>query len=337
MLLYHLAKVKKILNGSQKALFDYCISNSYGTRIIFYFHGVCIKSSDFTKTLWTEIARPKFITSILRERASETSYLLCSCSLCLRNSEAFVLESIMIAILIFVVVHWYLSLFIQTFFHHRYASHGQFTMSPFWEKFFYVLTWIAQGSSYLSPRAYALLHRMHHAYADEEHDPHSPKHFSNALSMIWDTKETYRKIWTGETEVDEKFCKNVPRWDAFERVAHSWVSKACWIALYTGFYVYFAPSWWFFLILPFHYLQAAIHGVIINWGAHKYGYRNYKVKDTSTNLFPWDFLMMGEGLHNNHHKHASSPNFASKWWEFDPSYLVIKLLSLLGIIQIKRA
>ena len=39
-----------------------------------------------------------------------------------------------------------------------------FTMSPFWEKYFYIFTWVTQGSSYLNARAYAILHRMHHAY-----------------------------------------------------------------------------------------------------------------------------------------------------------------------------
>src|SRR5690606_12907043 len=68
------------------------------------------------------------------------------------------------AIIIFFILHWYLSLFVQTFYLHRYAAHRMFSMSPFWEKFFHVLTFIAQGSSYLSPYAYGVLHRMHHAY-----------------------------------------------------------------------------------------------------------------------------------------------------------------------------
>ena len=44
------------------------------------------------------------------------------------------------AILIFFLAHWYLSLFAQTFFLHRYAAHQMFTMSKFWEKVFYFLS-----------------------------------------------------------------------------------------------------------------------------------------------------------------------------------------------------
>ena len=71
-------------------------------------------------------------------------------------------------IFIFFVAHWYLSLFAQTFFLHRYAAHQMFTMNKFWEKVFYILTAVFQGSSFLSPKAYGIMHRLHHAHADTE-------------------------------------------------------------------------------------------------------------------------------------------------------------------------
>ena len=74
------------------------------------------------------------------------------------------------------IAHWYLSLFFQTFFLHRYASHKLYTMSLTWEKIFYIFTFITQGSSFLNPAAYAIMHRKHHVYADTLQDPHSPKY-----------------------------------------------------------------------------------------------------------------------------------------------------------------
>src|SRR5437868_5875201 len=79
-----------------------------------------------------------------------------------------------VIILVFFVAHWQLSVFFQSFFHHRYGAHKQFTMSKRMERVFHFLSWFIQGSSYLSPRAYAILHRMHHAYSDTPNDPHSP-------------------------------------------------------------------------------------------------------------------------------------------------------------------
>ncbi|MBM3427045.1 MAG: acyl-CoA desaturase, partial [Bacteroidetes bacterium] len=90
-------------------------------------------------------------------------------------------------IILFFLLHWYFSLFCQSFFLHRYAAHQMFVMNKYWEKFFYFFTWIWQGSSYLSPRAYAILHRMHHAYSDTPQDPHSPHHTENLFTMMWKT------------------------------------------------------------------------------------------------------------------------------------------------------
>ena len=66
-------------------------------------------------------------------------------------------------IFIFLFSHWFLSLFSQTFFLHRYGAHRMFTLSRPAERMFYFLTFITQGASFLVPRAYAILHRMHHA------------------------------------------------------------------------------------------------------------------------------------------------------------------------------
>jgi stearoyl-CoA desaturase (delta-9 desaturase) len=80
-------------------------------------------------------------------------------------------------------------------------------------------------------------------------------------------------------------------------------------------------------------MMGPLHGVIINWFAHKIGYTNFKVKDTSVNLMPVDVFMMGEGYHNNHHHRPSSPNFGSKWYEIDPSYPFILLMRWTGVIK----
>ena len=76
-------------------------------------------------------------------------------------------------------------------------------------------------------------------------------------------------------------------------------------------------------------------GAIINWFAHKYGYRNFEVGDTSRNFLPVDFLMMGESYHNNHHKSGSNANFGGiRWHEIDPTYQIIRLLDKIGVIHL---
>jgi stearoyl-CoA desaturase (delta-9 desaturase) len=240
-------------------------------------------------------------------------------------------------ILTFFIAHWYLSLFFQTFFLHRYASHSAFTMSPFMEKVFFVLTWIFQGSNYLSAYGYGTMHRMHHAYADTPQDPHSPKYDESIWKMMWKTKTTYSAIANKKIEVDPRFTDGVPEWTPFDKFARSWPSRVFWGVIYIGIYYLFVDQWWLWLLLPMQFALSPIHGAIINWFAHKYGYRNFKVGDTSRNFLPVDFLMMGESYHNNHHKYGSRPNFGGiRWHEIDPTYYVILLLDKIGVIKLKE-
>ncbi|MFK7952700.1 MAG: acyl-CoA desaturase, partial [Ekhidna sp.] len=165
----------------------------------------------------------------------------------------------------FFLLHWYSSLFFQTFFLHRYASHQMFTMSPFWEKTFFILTWIFQGSNYLSAYGYGVMHRMHHAFADTEDDPHSPKYDETIFKMMWKTKTIYSQINKGELEVDKRFTDGAPQWKKFDFFARSWVSRLFWGSVYVGVYFAFADAWWLWLLLPAQFLLSPIHGAIINW------------------------------------------------------------------------
>src|SRR5687768_7349931 len=111
----------------------------------------------------------------------------------------------MSAILIFFFSHWFLSLFFHSFFLHRYASHQMYTTSKGWERIFYFLTWVTQGSSYLVPRAYAVMHRMHHTYSDTEKDPHSPHFFKDIIDMMRHTARIYHNFLTGKNIPDPEF------------------------------------------------------------------------------------------------------------------------------------
>ena len=215
-----------------------------------------------------------------------------------------------------------------------------FIMSKPWERFFYLLTYLSQGSSYLSPRAYAILHRMHHAFSDTDRDPHSPHHTKNVFTMMWETKNIYNAVLNRKRAIENRFERNYPEWRLIEKLGDSWISRAGWAVLYIVFYVlayiYLDMHWAFFFLLPIHFLMGPIHGAIVNWSGHKYGYQNFDNDDKSKNSLIFDFLMMGELFQNNHHKRPNSINFGSKWFEIDPTYPVIKLLSSLKIIEIRK-
>ena len=89
-----------------------------------------------------------------------------------------------------------------------------------------------------------------------------------------------------------------------------------------------------YLLLPIHFLMGPVHGAIVNWAGHKYGYRNFNEGDHSKNTLFFDFLMLGELFQNNHHHAGSRPNFAAKWWEVDPVYPVLRVFDKMGIIRL---
>ena len=209
-------------------------------------------------------------------------------------------------------------------------------MEPFWERFFYLILLISQGSSFLNPRAYAILHRMHHAYSDTEKDPHSPHFFKDVFGMMIATKNMYMNYLHFKIQPEPAFQGNYPEWPLVDRIGNSWLWRIACGLFYIGFYIAFASHWWLFILLPVHFLMGPLHGAIVNWCGHKYGYSNHDNEDHSKNSLPWDFLLMGELFQNNHHKKPNSPNFASKWWEFDPTYPVMKALHWMKIIKIRK-
>ena len=46
--------------------------------------------------------------------------------------------------------------------------------------------------------------------------------------------------------------------------------------------------------------------------------------------------MMGEGYHNNHHKHGGRANFGVRWFEIDITYCIMLVLDKLNFIKLKR-
>jgi stearoyl-CoA desaturase (delta-9 desaturase) len=155
------------------------------------------------------------------------------------------------------------------------------------------------------------------------------------MSMMWATKQRYDDFAYDRVKPEARFDGGTPEWPILDRIGQSWTMRFAWAAGYVAFYVALAPSYWWYLLLPAHFIMGPIHGAIVNWCGHRYVYSNYDNGDDSKNMLIVDFLTLGELFQNNHHKFGSSPTFAARWFEIDPAYLAIRVLSFLGIIKVE--
>ena len=92
-------------------------------------------------------------------------------------------------------------------------------------------------------------------------------------------------------------------------------------------------------------LSLLLYGVVyrtlfswhVTWGVnslgHLWGYRNYQTDDNSRNNWFVALVSNGEGWHNNHHADQRSAAHGHRWWEFDVTYLTIRMLHLFGLAR----
>lgn len=86
--------------------------------------------------------------------------------------------------------------------------------------------------------------------------------------------------------------------------------------------------WGFFLSTVLLY-----HGTYtINSLAHQIGSQRYKTHDGSGNSLLLAIVTLGEGWHNNHHHYPASTRQGFYWWEIDPTYYILIVLSWTGLV-----
>ena len=214
------------------------------------------------------------------------------------------------------------AVFGTTIYLHRTATHRALTLHPAVAWLFRVTLWLTTG---LSTKEWVAVHRKHHAFTDEEGDPHSP-----LLKGFW-------AVQLGNVYYYIKESKNP---DVIERYARD-IKEDWWDRTFFQYGILGLGAGTISLCaimgIGWGLLAAGIHATMyvfvlsssINGLCHKVGYRNFD--NTATNLRSVAFFTGGEGLHNNHHAHPRSPKFSFRPTEFDPAWPVIRLLIALRL------
>ena len=91
---------------------------------------------------------------------------------------------------------------------------------------------------------------------------------------------------------------------------------------------------WPGLVVGFFWSTVAVwHATFsINSLAHVSGRQRFVTGDDSRNNWWLALLTLGEGWHNNHHAYQTSTRQGFRWWEYDPTYYALWVLSRLRIV-----
>jgi stearoyl-CoA desaturase (delta-9 desaturase) len=113
------------------------------------------------------------------------------------------------------------------------------------------------------------------------------------------------------------------------------LSKYHWVPLVTvGLALLVFGGWSFVLWGIFFRVVVGLHATwLVNSATHMWGSKRFPTRDDSRNNWWVALLTGGEGWHNNHHAHPVSARHGLAWYEFDPNYYGILLLSKLGLAK----
>jgi len=211
--------------------------------------------------------------------------------------------------------------------YHRLHTHRSYKVPVGLEYFFAVCGALTLEGG---PISWVATHRIHHQNSDLPGDPHSPNEGAWWAHAGW--------LLTGEsmhnnTRAMSKYAPDLAK-DRF----YVWLNNYHWMPTFVLAALLFAIGglplvlWGIFVRVVF-----GLHATwLVNSATHMWGGRRFATRDNSRNNWWVALMTFGEGWHNNHHAHPTSARHGLAWYEFDPSWIQIKLLKVLGIAKSVR-
>jgi len=169
-------------------------------------------------------------------------------------------------------------------------------------------------------------HVNHHRFADRDGDPHSPIVSGVYYAHIgWFLNDTKYDVLEANNPVVRDFSRapEIRLLDRYHVVPP--------LVLAVALYAIGGLPWlvWGFC-LPTMTLAHATFA--INTVNHMFGSRRFDTIDESRNNALTAFFAVGEGWHNNHHRYQRAARNGFYWWEYDPTWYVIRAMAAVGLV-----
>ena len=225
--------------------------------------------------------------------------------------------------------------------YHRLLAHRSLVV-PKWLEHGFAL--FAQCSLQDTPAKWVTVHRMHHAFSDEQPDPHSP-----LVNFFWSHFEWlfYHNTATRTIGAMQKYAHDILEDPFYMRLEKSFIGPSIYLAHLLMYPLVGAIIGWMTTGTAMGALQFSLSlfvwgglvrtvlGWHVTWSVnsltHLFGYRNYETNESSRNNWFVGLVALGEGWHNNHHHDPAAASVWIRWWEFDLTYCVIFVLERLGL------
>ena len=205
--------------------------------------------------------------------------------------------------------------------YHRYFSHRTFKTSRAGQ---FILAFLAQSSAQRGIIWWAAKHRHHHRHSDTEQDIHSPRQRGFLFAHVgWVFHPD-----NGATDFDA-----VP--DLAKSPELVWLNKHPYLPATVLALGCLALGGWAGLVVGFVWSTVLLyHGTFfINSLAHVHGSQRYVTGDDSRNNWWLAVITLGEGWHNNHHAYQRSTRQGFRWYEFDPTFYALKVMSWVRLVR----
>lgn len=208
--------------------------------------------------------------------------------------------------------------------YHRLHTHRSYKVPLALEYFFALCgTLTLEGG----PIFWVATHRIHHQNSDQPGDPHSPRDGAWWAHAGW--------LLLGETKHNNTALMSKYAPDLAKHRFYVWLNSYHWLPVIGLAAILFAFGG-FPMVLWGICLRVVVglHATwLVNSATHMWGRRRFATRDDSRNNWWVALLTFGEGWHNNHHAHPTSARHGLTWYEFDISWIQIKLLKVLGIAR----
>ena len=223
------------------------------------------------------------------------------------------------ALAICITLYW-LRIFAIGAGYHRYFSHRAYSTS---RAFQFVLAFLSQTTTQKSVIWWASKHRHHHFHSDTGQDVHSPRHHGFIYSHLG---------WIFARRHDTPDLAKVTDLTRFPELM--WLHRNEQVPAIALALLCLLLAGWSGLVVGFLWSTVLVYHATfcINSLAHVSGSKRYVTGDDSRNNWLLAIFTMGEGWHNNHHAYQSSVRQGFKWWEFDPTYYLLRALSWTGLV-----